>query len=175
MTRAEINELMLLAQRGDATAQAELANAYYIGNGVEKNIPLAKSWYEVAAYNGNKKAQYFMRSHPTYDDSLRISIGIDVERLTSDENPSGDPLALCKPYIKKKIKQQQKMLREQEHDVCWEACKKMRMYSLYLDKFHFGWYFKDAKRLIIWQRCIAVLIFLCALASAIAITIAICN
>jgi cell division septation protein DedD len=46
-----------LADRGDADAQYNLAQAYFLGRGVPRNVNLAEQWYERAARQGNEEAQ----------------------------------------------------------------------------------------------------------------------
>jgi len=53
----DISQLQTQAERGDATAQLILAQAYERGEGVPKNGELAASWYRKAAEQGNSEAQ----------------------------------------------------------------------------------------------------------------------
>ncbi len=46
-----------LADRGDADAQYNIAQAYYLGRGVPQNMNLAEQWYERAARQGHEEAQ----------------------------------------------------------------------------------------------------------------------
>lgn len=46
-----------LADRGDADAQYNIAQAYFLGRGVPQNSNLAEQWYERAARQGNEEAQ----------------------------------------------------------------------------------------------------------------------
>lgn len=46
-----------LADRGDADAQYNLAQAYFLGRGVPENANLAEQWYERAARQGHQEAQ----------------------------------------------------------------------------------------------------------------------
>jgi cell division septation protein DedD len=46
-----------LADRGDADAQYNLAQAYFLGRGVPQNLTLAEQWYERAARQGHAEAQ----------------------------------------------------------------------------------------------------------------------
>ena len=46
-----------LADRGDADAQYNLAQAYFLGRGVPQNSNLAEQWYERAARQGHEEAQ----------------------------------------------------------------------------------------------------------------------
>ena len=46
-----------LADRGDADAQYNLAQAYFLGRGVPRNANLAEQWYERAARQGHQEAQ----------------------------------------------------------------------------------------------------------------------
>jgi len=47
-----------LAEQGKATAELELAEAYYYGEGIEQNKNEAGQWYRKAAEHGNAKAQF---------------------------------------------------------------------------------------------------------------------
>jgi len=46
-----------LADRGDADAQYNIAQAYFLGRGVPQNANLAEQWYERAARQGHEEAQ----------------------------------------------------------------------------------------------------------------------
>jgi cell division septation protein DedD len=46
-----------LADRGDADAQFNLAQAYFLGRGLPQNMTLAEQWYARAARGGNEEAQ----------------------------------------------------------------------------------------------------------------------
>jgi TPR repeat protein len=46
-----------LADRGDADAQYNIAQAYFLGRGVPQNNNLAEQWYERAARQGHEEAQ----------------------------------------------------------------------------------------------------------------------
>ena len=46
-----------LADRGDADAQYNIAQAYFLGRGVPQNANLAEQWYERAARQGHEQAQ----------------------------------------------------------------------------------------------------------------------
>jgi len=46
------------AERGNANAQLALGDAYYDGNGVEKNEKMAAKWYQKAATLGHREARY---------------------------------------------------------------------------------------------------------------------
>ena len=54
---AEIRDLRVKAENGDATSQLSLARAYDSGHGVKTNIVEAAKWYEAAALQGNAEAQ----------------------------------------------------------------------------------------------------------------------
>ena len=45
-----------LADRGDADAQYNIAQAYFLGRGVPQNMTLAEQWYERAARQGHPEA-----------------------------------------------------------------------------------------------------------------------
>jgi len=47
-----------LAEKGDATAQYQIATLYAEGKGVEQNDAMAASWYQKAAEQGHADAQY---------------------------------------------------------------------------------------------------------------------
>ena len=47
--QAEIESLRCDAERGDASAQNELGNAYWYGAGVDKDRGAAMRWYKAAA------------------------------------------------------------------------------------------------------------------------------
>ena len=47
-----------LANNGDLISQNFLGIQYYLGLGIERNLELAKKWYEVAASQGFADAQY---------------------------------------------------------------------------------------------------------------------
>jgi uncharacterized protein len=46
-----------LADRGDADAQYNVAQAYFLGRGVPQNMNLAEQWYERAARQGHEEAE----------------------------------------------------------------------------------------------------------------------
>lgn len=46
-----------LADRGDADAQYNIAQAYFLGRGVPRNMNLAEQWYERSARQGNQEAE----------------------------------------------------------------------------------------------------------------------
>ncbi|MCD8303486.1 MAG: sel1 repeat family protein [Prevotellaceae bacterium] len=56
-SKERINELIINANAGNAGAQNGLACAYYNGDGIDKNIPLALNLFEVAATSGDMYAQ----------------------------------------------------------------------------------------------------------------------
>lgn len=51
-----IKQLMREAEKGSIKAQTELANSYYVGIGVPKNIPEAIKWWRKAADQGDGSA-----------------------------------------------------------------------------------------------------------------------
>lgn len=55
---AAIEDMKRLAELGDAGAQYELALAYDIGSGVDRDARAARIWYLRAAAGGNREAQY---------------------------------------------------------------------------------------------------------------------
>ena len=53
-----VKKLMKLAEKGDVQAQAELADAYFNGKGVNRSYRDAVVWLEKVAESGDAKAQY---------------------------------------------------------------------------------------------------------------------
>ena len=53
-----------LADRGDADAQYNLAQAYFLGRGVPQNMTLAEQWYERAARQGHERGAGQLRPAP---------------------------------------------------------------------------------------------------------------
>jgi TPR repeat protein len=51
------------AERGDASAQNNLASCYYQGEGVDKDVGEAVKWFREAAEQGHAKAQYNLVGH----------------------------------------------------------------------------------------------------------------
>jgi TPR repeat protein len=66
-SKTSIDQLKHLAESGDATAQFQIANILWKGEGVQENDLEAKKWFEKSALNGNPEAQeiiggiYFQR------------------------------------------------------------------------------------------------------------------
>ncbi len=54
---ANVNDLRVAAERGDADAQFALADHYYSGVGVIKDFTEAARWYRKAAEQGEARAQ----------------------------------------------------------------------------------------------------------------------
>ncbi len=54
------NQFQLLANKGEADAQHNLAMLYRLGKGVEKNYKLSANWFRKAADQGVVDAQYYM-------------------------------------------------------------------------------------------------------------------
>ncbi len=52
-----IGDLKIRADAGDKTATRQLAEAYYLGKGVEQDFKLAAQWYEKLAKQGDVRAQ----------------------------------------------------------------------------------------------------------------------
>lgn len=53
-----LDEIRLKAERGDATAQVQLGDAYDTGAGVKRDVAEAINWYRKAAEQGNAEGQY---------------------------------------------------------------------------------------------------------------------
>ena len=53
----DIEKLRLAAESGDAEAQYNLGNVYYLGEGTPKDYTEAAKWYRLAAEQGNATAQ----------------------------------------------------------------------------------------------------------------------
>ena len=52
-----ITDLKMRAQAGDKTATRQLAEAYYLGKGVDQDYKQAAQWYEKLAKQGDVQAQ----------------------------------------------------------------------------------------------------------------------
>ncbi len=71
-TQAEKNEILrktiesqkTRAEAGSASAQYDLGVRYLDGNGVEKNLELAKKWLELSAKQGNSQAAKKLENFP---------------------------------------------------------------------------------------------------------------
>ena len=63
------------ASLGYAGAQFKLGFRYDVGDGVEKNLPLAHSWYEKAAQNGFKEAHYHLAIHYQFGRGVPVDEG----------------------------------------------------------------------------------------------------
>ena len=63
-------ELLLeQANNGDAVAQYKVGRAYESGDGVEKNIATARSWYQKSADNGYKNAEVKLKLLPVQEEA----------------------------------------------------------------------------------------------------------
>ena len=58
-----IEELKVLAKKGDAKAQNKLGVCYAKGKGVRKNLNKAMEWYTKAAEQGEMRAQFNLAAH----------------------------------------------------------------------------------------------------------------
>src|SRR5215203_2749105 len=56
-TDMPLNDLKIRAEAGDKTATRQMAEAYYLGKGVEQDLKLAAYWYEKLAKQGDVRAQ----------------------------------------------------------------------------------------------------------------------
>ena len=52
-----LQDLQIRAKAGDRTATRQLAEAYYLGKGVEQDFKIASQWYEKLAKQGDVRAQ----------------------------------------------------------------------------------------------------------------------
>jgi len=59
-TSPQFESLLKSAEQGNLDAQFILAQAYEVGNGIEKNLDLAFFWYGQAANAGHVPAQFFL-------------------------------------------------------------------------------------------------------------------
>ncbi len=57
LSTSELQQIIEKANNDDIQAQADLANRYFIGDGVPLDIPKAATWYEKLANSGVTKAQ----------------------------------------------------------------------------------------------------------------------
>lgn len=63
-------ELLLeQANNGDAVAQYKVGRAYESGDGVDKNIATARSWYQKSADNGYKNAEVKLKLLPIQEEA----------------------------------------------------------------------------------------------------------
>jgi TPR repeat protein len=58
MSAQELSDLIDLAKNENADAQKIIAAKYYYGEGVEKDLSIAATWFEKAANNNDAQAQY---------------------------------------------------------------------------------------------------------------------
>ena len=58
------------ANGGDAVSQYKLGRAYETGDGVEKNLAIAREWYQKSADNGYKNAEVKLRLLPVQQDTV---------------------------------------------------------------------------------------------------------
>src|SRR3954471_11089995 len=52
-----LNDLKIRAEAGDKTATRQIAEAYYLGRGVDQDFKVAAQWYEKLAKQGDVRAQ----------------------------------------------------------------------------------------------------------------------
>src|SRR5471032_2588092 len=52
-----LNDLKIRAEAGDKMATRQIAEAYYLGKGVDQDFKLAAQWYEKLAKQGDVRAQ----------------------------------------------------------------------------------------------------------------------
>ena len=57
-SKSKIEQLREKAEQGDSQAQADLAYAYYSGNGIGQDFAMATHWFHQAAIQGHRIAQY---------------------------------------------------------------------------------------------------------------------
>lgn len=58
-----MDDLVRNAEKGDVDAQYKLAEIYYNGHGVAKDIEKAIAWYEKSAEQGNSSSMYALALH----------------------------------------------------------------------------------------------------------------
>jgi TPR repeat protein len=56
----DLSQTMEYAHKGDASAQYELGNRYYTGNGIEQSFVSSAQWYKKAAEQGHPRAQWWL-------------------------------------------------------------------------------------------------------------------
>lgn len=78
-TQDEISLLRQLAQDGDATAQNELGERYFYGNGVEANMEEAAKWFLKAALQGNTAAE------GSYGQFLLWGVGLEKNEVEAEK------------------------------------------------------------------------------------------
>jgi len=67
---AEVQELWLAAQQGDAEAQFKLGDALEYGKGIYRDTEEAIYWFRQAAKQGHIQAKYQLSRHPKNEESL---------------------------------------------------------------------------------------------------------
>ena len=77
-TAAELQQLFLLAERGDIQAQSQLAYMYYVGETVEKDYVEAVRWYGAAAAQGDREAQYHLGLAHAYGEGARKDVTLSA-------------------------------------------------------------------------------------------------
>ena len=84
---ADFNSTLLLANQGDATAQNQLGESYYKGEGVTKTDTEAFKWFKLAADQGNVNAQKHLGNMYYYGVSVPQSYTEAVKwyRLDADQ------------------------------------------------------------------------------------------
>jgi TPR repeat protein len=71
-----VNELQVKAQKGFVNQEIELAQAYFMGDGVAHDQKLAAYWYQKAAESGNPEAQNLVG----YFYEMGLGVPVDAAR-----------------------------------------------------------------------------------------------
>ena len=60
------------AMQGEAKAQFNLGNMYYIGRGVEQDLEKAQKWYRMAMDQGHRNARKFLNHLEQYEEIVEL-------------------------------------------------------------------------------------------------------
>ncbi|NBR30152.1 MAG: sel1 repeat family protein [Betaproteobacteria bacterium] len=99
-----LNDLQIRAEAGDRTATRQLAEAYYLGKGVEQDFKIASQWYEKLAKQGDVRAQtslglMFARG---YGVEKNIELALKWWKLAAIQNDPGAQFNLGTLYLEGK-------------------------------------------------------------------------
>ncbi|WP_440455254.1 tetratricopeptide repeat protein [Psychrobacter sp. ASPA161_9] len=75
----DFNQTQRLANQGNADAQFNLGEMYYLGDGVSQNYTTAKKWFEKAANQGDATAQFNLGFIYEYGHGVRQNYGTAKE------------------------------------------------------------------------------------------------
>lgn len=67
------NAILENANNGDALSQYKVGRAYESGDGVEKNLSVAREWYQKSADNGYKNAEVKLKLMPVQEATCNVA------------------------------------------------------------------------------------------------------